>query len=173
MIYFWFPGFQASSQEIDITSVQTPSDDYSPKLSTIRTKIIVRNPDWIADQAKAQNVIVKRAMNDTVRSYVTNDRKDMDMRFCALHFEGLRNERRIALEHFMLCAEGSYVGYKDPYGKCHIIVFTENDTQFVQQGRAGGGVRKLDVSKEVVDEHATVDLAIAIVRTYDSVTIDG
>jgi hypothetical protein len=175
MIYFWFPGFLPNSQDIDITKVEVPWNDYESDVTTVRDRIMLRNPNWVTDTTKRQNIIVKRAMNDTVRTVITNDRRYMDLRLCTLAFSDLRKERRIALEHFILCAEGQYIGYKDPYGKCHIILLGANDIPLTQQGRAGGGVieKPGPTLQTIEDEIATVDITVVIVRTYDQITIDG
>ena len=172
MIYFWFPGFQDNTQEIDTSKVTGTWNDYTQDLSSVRDKTLLRNPDWITDLTKDSKIIIKRSMNDTVRTYITNDRQNMDYRMCTLHFAGLRKERRLALEHFLLCAEGNYIGYKDPYGVCHICIIGPNDLSFTVDGRAGGGIVAGSLTL-IEDEHSTVDLNIAIVRTYDSVNLDG
>lgn len=173
MIYFWYPGFLPNSQEVDISNVDTPWDDYTQDLSTVRDRIMIRNPDYTTNQTKQQNISVRRSMNDTVRTVITNDRSFMDLRFVSLHFASIRKERRLALEHFLLCAEGHYIGYKDPYGTVSVILMQADDTTMVQEGRAGGGiVNNVELTK-IEDELATIDLGIAIVRTYDSITIDG
>ena len=133
MIYLWFPGFQESKQDIDISKVNTPWNDlYTPlgpfEITAIRDKIILHNPVWMTDVAKPQEVIVKRAMNSTMRTYVRYDRyANMNYRTAALRFENLFNERKKALEHFLLCAEGHYVGYKDPYDQFHIVLVLTSD----------------------------------------------
>jgi hypothetical protein len=174
MIYLWFPGFIKNTQEVDISLVVTPWNDYQQDVTTIRNRIQLRDPNWITDVIKQQNIQIRRSMNDTVRTFVTNDRKNMDMRECTLHFENVRKERRVALEHFLLCAEGGYIGYKDPYGKCHVLLLGPSDTPIVTQGRAGGGViPDGNALKTIEDEVSTIDINVIFVRDYDQVTIDG
>ena len=173
MIYLWYPGFLPGTQEIDISKVETPWDDYSQDLSSERDRIMIRNPDWTQNQNKQQNILVRRSMNDTVRTVITNDRTFMDLRFVTLHFSNVRKERRLALEHLLLRAEGHYLGYKDPYGKCSVILMNTEDINIVQDARAGGGIINNPELKKIEDELASIDVSIAIVRTYDSVTING
>lgn len=171
MIYLWYPGFVPDSQDIDISEVEDPWDDYAQDLSDARNRIKIRNPNWVTDINKQQNIIVRRSMNDIARTTITRDRRLMNLRFCMLHFTNLRKERRLALEHFILRAEGHYIGYKDPYGICHVILLQASDIVLVQEARAGGGV--IPGLETIEDETASVELNIAIARTYATVTIDG
>jgi len=161
MIYLWFPGFQEDSYEIDTTPIDAPWDDRDWPLDTVRNKIQMKNPDWVSDIQRVYNVIMKRSMNGVIRTYIKRDRANMEEYEITLSFKDIRYERRLAMEHFLLCAEGKYVGYRDPDGFDHVCKLLPGEWQFTAVGRAAGVGQDGDTCE---DEHHTFDIRLRIVR---------
>ena len=151
MIWFWFPGLSNDGisvldPPIDMSSWNDIDLDYS---TTIRQALRLRNPDWVADIAKPHPITIKRSMNNVVRSYITSDRLATTAYTMTLDFKGLHLERRMALEHFLACAEGKVLGYKDPHDKYHAVVILPEDITLTTESRAGGQRGKTEIEDEI------------------------
>ena len=161
MIYFWFPGFAPGTSDLDDSLVSVPWDDHNWDITTVRNKIALRNPGFVQDFARPFSVIIKRSMSNAVRTYITTDRNDMAAKECTLTFRALRTERRLALEHFLRCAEGHYIGYKDPDDQNHVIIIKDSEITLTANQRAGEAV-----TGNVDDEIHTAALQVMIVRSF-------
>jgi hypothetical protein len=177
MVYMWFPGFQENSQNIDISKVEVPwNDQYEPigpfSIAAVRDKIAIRSPNYITDLTKSNDIIVHFSMCSTLRTTIKSDRYNMDLRQCTFHFENMTKERRKALEHFILCSEGHYVGYKDPAGNYHVLLIFASEVTFTSDKRfAGDGPETNYVKAE--DEASSMDLPVLFVKSYGSLQEEG
>jgi len=169
MIYLWFPAFESGTQDIDVSQVEDPWDDSNWSLDTARTKLKLRNPDFYDSIEKPTRIELKRAMSGSLRTYVIRDRVNMDTHYVTLQFQALRNERKLALEHFLMCAKGQYIGYKDPDDLLHAVKLETQDIVITTETSARGiGPYGVDC----IDDYSAVSIRLMIVRTYYAVDWD-
>lgn len=166
MIYLWYPAFQSGDQELDISQVTGDWSDVNLPIDMPRTRIKLRNPDFYDSLEKPLRIETKRSMSGVLRTYVIRDRVDMDVHYVTMQFAALRKERVRALEHFIMCAKGSYIGYKDPDNVGHATKLEAQSIVIQTEARAGGpGPGAVDYD----DEHSKVAIRLMIVRTYDAI----
>ncbi len=164
MIWLWFPGLTVNTPPLiadppyDMENWNDANLDYS---TFLRDAIKLRNPDWVTDISKSVEITTKRSMNGQIRSYINTDRLGAATYTLALNFDGIRNERKLALEHFVRSAEGKILGYKDPDNKKHAVIFLDEDIVLTSNERAAGMRGK----EEVEDEYSTITINLMIIRS--------
>ena len=139
MIWLWFPGFDEdrniAAPPVDLTDL---TNDQDIPITAVRTHVVLRNPDYSNDIKKPYNMSIRRSMNDRVRTYITRDRAQLSAFTLSLSFRNLHEERRNALEHFILSSDGQYVGYKDPVDRMHVGHILDSDMNLQSDGRDAG-----------------------------------
>ena len=107
-------------------------------------------------------------MSGVVRSYVKYDRKFGAAYTFALHFKGIRLERKMALEHFLACAEGRVLGYKTSSHQWVLCLLTQESVELRSDGRATG----LNDDVELVeDETCSFSLEMRVIKEFGQVPV--
>lgn len=161
MIWLYTPAFTPGSlQEVnepDLADVDDSVLDYSEA----RTFIKLHDPAYLADLKKPRKVILKRSMNDTIRTYVVYDRKGTSHYDFVLRFDHLTTNRMKALEHFVLSSEGANIGFRSSGGYFAACTLLNPDMLITVDHP---GTMWDSQGNEVVSEWGNVELQLRVIR---------
>lgn len=108
MIWLYTPAFEIGS----LSTIHIPSDqsDVDINWGQSRSFIKLSDPDYFDQIQKPYKVVVKRSMKDTIRTYTQYDRHGTDHLTYVFKWTALTENRLRAMEQFILCTEGQYIG---------------------------------------------------------------
>lgn len=134
MIWFYYPAFVDSTlntlrefSEVEIADL-TALDDSEIDYDQPRHFVKLHDPDYVTEIKPPTRTILKRSMNDTIRTYVEYNRSNTNHYDFALRFDHLTSNRMKAIEHFLLSTEGKNIGYKSPRGNFGAVLVLNPDT---------------------------------------------
>jgi len=134
MIWLYYPAFadstlntlrEFSSGEIEELKLLDDSEiDYDQPRHFVK----LHDPDYLTEIKPPTRTILKRSMNDTIRTYVVYNRQNTKHYDFSLRFNHLTENRMQAIEHFLLSTEGKNIGYKSPRGNFGAVLVLNPDT---------------------------------------------
>ena len=161
MIYLYTPAFIPDS----LGQVYVPDlddlEDTPVDWGTSRSFIMLHDPDYVQGYSRPGKVIMRRSMNDTIRTYVTHDRKLTSHRQITLRFNHLTTDRMKALEHLLISTEGKAIGYCDPDGRFYAALLLNPETAIVVDN---GGDTWGDDGEPIVSEWGSAELQLLLIK---------
>lgn len=134
MIWLYYPAFEDASLNVmrqfdagEIAALKA-LDDSELDYSQPRHFVKLHDPDYLQEIKPPTRTVLRRSMNDTIRTYVIYNRKNTKHYDFSLRFDHLTTNRMKALEHFMLSTEGKNIGYKSPRGNFSACLVLNPDT---------------------------------------------
>lgn len=161
MIWLYTPAFVPGSlAEVNIPDLEDISDE-EINWQVPRTFVKLHDPDYLEGIKKPTRTVLKRSMNDTIRTYVVYDRAVTRHFDFTLRFDHLTTNRMKALEQFILNSEGENIGYKSPRGNFSSCLLLNPDALITVDHP---GVTWDANGEEIISEWGNVELQLRVIK---------